>query len=90
MSTEGLHSVQPQGWEQLRLIMPEAVSINLELGLVPRTDHLQWCLTVRDAVDGELLAMESVHHASLARARSTLAPALTRLLGALHRFSEPF
>lgn len=61
---------------QTAFFAPGVVHIDLRLGLMPREDHLQWQLEVRNAVSGELIAMESHPHAPIYELERQLARAV--------------
>ena len=65
---------------QTALFAPGVVDVTLRVGLIPRENHLQWQLEVRNAVTDELLAMESRPHASIADLESEIARATRSLI----------
>jgi hypothetical protein len=53
-------------WYQAVLTPPEVLELNLRLGFVPETDHVQALLELKDPVTGVLTAQASVPHERLA------------------------
>jgi hypothetical protein len=79
-----VHQDTTYTWEQLSLLPYEVVEIELRVGIVVESDHLQWQFTVRDPAAKTLLGMLSSPHVSLAswpRHARTIASQLEELIG---------
>ena len=49
-------------WTQLTLLPVEVVLLEVKVGVVMETNHVQWQVTARDGSTGSLIAMLSTHH----------------------------
>lgn len=77
-------------WTQTTLLPPEAVEAVLRVGVVGAGDHVQVQVEARDALSGELLAMWSNPHSSLASLDEAVERAGRELVAILSEIIGPF
>lgn len=77
-------------WTQLSLLPYEVVEIDLRIGVVPESDHLQWQITVRDPAAGALLGMLSSPAVSASQWRRQLAAITSALEQIYENHVSPF
>jgi len=82
--------VTPHTGAQPALFPPEAVEITLTLGLVGATDHMQLMFSVKNAIDGVLLELESVPHRHTNQLEGELDVWFTRFLHTALAHLVPF
>ena len=76
--------------ETLFDLPPDAVEITISLGFVPSGDHAQWQVEVKDPATGQLLALASRPHLSMARMMDTLEEASREAIARMFEFVAPF
>lgn len=80
----------PTEWYQSALTPPEVLEVNLRIGVIPSTDHVQVLVELKDPMTGILIAQRSTHHTDLRRMSGVVHAYMDTALGWLYDSSEPF
>lgn len=78
------------GWEQRTLFSPLVVELTLKVGIVAQQDHCQVQVEAQNCTDGELIAVWSIHHASVNDIDRVVALAVVKLRDHVDEFGGPF
>lgn len=79
-----------RGWYQQSLMPPEVIEVNVRIGVIPSTDHVQAVVEIKDPLTGVLIGAWASPHRPLRQMGAVVEWALTQARDALHEAVEPF
>lgn len=80
----------PSDWYQQALTPPEALELNIRIGVIPETDHVQALVELKDPVTGILLGQWSWPHREMRQLSGVIEWASTKAREVLEDAVDPF
>lgn len=77
-------------WYQQQLTPSEVYEINLRVGAIPSTDHVQWLVEVKDPLTGVLIAQAAGPHYSYTRLPEAVEDACAKVRALVDATLAPF
>lgn len=77
-------------WYQQSVTPPDALELNIRVGVIPETDHVQALVELKDPLTGILLGQWSCPHRGMRQLSGVLAWALNKASEVFDDAVEPF